>query len=653
MEKAIMAGKDASGRTPRSGSAQFASLTLQAPVLVSVLALVFLGAGPIGLRSARAQQAGPAPAGAAAPAASPSARPDPAKSPVMAVVNGEQITRQALAEECIRRYSDEVLESMVSKQLLLQACLSRGVTITQKDVEDEIQHVATKFGLSVDRWLSLLESERNVDAQQYRKDIVWPTLALRRLASNQAVVSQQDFRQAFEAEYGPKVKARLIAVSSRPKADWVLKTAQANPDSFAQLAKEHSEDRATASAYGVIPPIRKHVGDPNLEQVAFGLKEGEISPVIQVGNQYLILRCEKQIPQTYISSEHLPPIEAQLKERLAEHKMRVQSAELFQQLQAQAQIVNVVKDANLQRQHPGTAALVSGQPITLQQLGEECLSRHGKEVLEGEINRLLLIQELRRVAKAVEEQDIDYEVARAAEAYNFLKKDGSPDVEAWLKSVTENDATTVELYVRDAVWPSVALKKLVGEKVEVTNDDLQKGFESNFGERVEVLAIVLSNQRQAQTVWDMARNNPTDQFFGELANQYSIEPSSRSNLGQVPPLRRHSGQPLLEKEAFRLKPGELSGIIAMGDKYIILRCQGRTQPIVKDFNAVKDELFRDIQEKKLRLAMAKEFDRLKESSQIDNFLAGTSQAGRLLNAKTASQASFTRPAAPAASPVKR
>jgi parvulin-like peptidyl-prolyl isomerase len=650
MEKAIMAGKDASGRTPRTGFARFASLDISVSVLVSFLALVLLGADPIGTRSVQAQQAKSAPA---ATAGSQTAPTEPAKSPPMAVVNGEPITRQTLAEECIRRYSHDVLDSMVSKQILLQACQSSGVTITQKDIDEEIQQVATKFGLSVDRWLSLLASERNVNAQQYRHDIIWPTLALRRLASQRTAISQDDFRRTFEAEYGPKVKARLIVVSSRQKADWVLQAAQSNPETFAQLAKDHSEDRATASAYGVIPPIRKHVGDPNLEQVAFALKEGQVSPVITIGNQYLILRCEKQIPQTYISSEHLPQIEAQLKERLAEQKTRVEAAELFQQLQSKTQIVNVLKDPNLQRQHPNTAALIDGRPITMQQLGEECLARHGKDVLEGEINRLLLIQELRRTAKIVNEQDIDREVTRAAEAYNFLKKDGSPDVEAWLKSVTENDATTVELYVRDAVWPSVALKKLVGEDLEVTADDLQKGFESNFGERVEVLAIVLSNQRQAQTVWDMARNNPTDQFFGELANQYSIEPSSRSNFGQVPPLRRHSGQPVMEKEAFRLKQGELSGIIAMGDKYIILRCLGRTQPIVKEFDAVKDELYRDIQEKKLRLAMAKEFDRLKDSSQIDNFLAGTSQAGQLLNSKTATPASFDRPVGSSTAPVKR
>lgn len=643
-----MAGKDAGGRAPRTGFAHFASLKVQISVGLPFLALALLAATPVGSRTVHAQQSGPVPAAASA------ARNEPAPTPPMAVVNGEAITRQMLAEECLRRYADDVLESLISKQILLQACQARNVTITQKDIEEEIQQVATKFALSVDRWLSLLESERNVNPQQYRRDIIWPTLALRRLASHQTTVTQEDFRQAFESEYGPKVKARLIVVSSRQKADWVLQAARGNPETFAQLAKDHSEDRATASAYGVIPPIRKHIGDPQLEQVAFGLKEGEISPVIPVGNQYLILRCEKQIPQTYISSEHLPLIETQLKERLAEHKTRVEAAELFQQLQSQAQIVNVWKDASLQGQYANTAALVNGRAITMQQLGEECLARHGKDVLEGEIHRLLLLQELRRTNKAVNEQDIDREVTRAAEAYNFLKADGSPDVESWLKSITENDATTIELYVRDAVWPSVALKKLVGERVEVTNEDLQKGFESNFGERVEVLAIVLGNQRQAQTVWDMARNNPTDQFFGELANQYSIEPSSRSNFGQVPPLRRHSGQPLLEKEAFRLKPGELSGIIAMGDKYIILRCLGRTQPVVREFDAVKSELYRDIHEKKLRLAMAKEFDRLKESSQIDNFLAGTSQAGQLLNPRTASQASLEQAApAPAAKPTRR
>jgi hypothetical protein len=36
---------------------------------------------------------------------------------------------------------------------------------------------------------------------------------------------------------------------------------------------------------------------------------------------------------------------------------------------------------------------------------------------------------------------------------------------------------------------------------------------------------------------------------------------------------------------------------------------------------------KDIQEKKLRNLMTKEFDRLRDVAQVDNFLAGTSQSG--------------------------
>jgi hypothetical protein len=43
---------------------------------------------------------------------------------------------------------------------------------------------------------------------------------------------------------------------------------------------------------------------------------------------------------------------------------------------------------------------------------------------------------------------------------------------------------------------------------------------------------------------------------------------------------------------------------------------------------VRDELYKDIHEKKLRLAMAQQFDRLVEGAQIDNFLTGSSQIGK-------------------------
>jgi len=233
------------------------------------------------------------------------------------------------------------------------------------------------------------------------------------------------------------------------------------------------------------------------------------------------------------------------------------------------------------------------------------------------------------VAKAkvtVTDADLDAEIARAAAATLKLKADGSPDVEHWLKMITEQQRISVEVYRHDSVWPTVALKKLVGNTAQVTEDDLQRGYEANYGPRVRCRAIVLNNPRMAQRVWEMARRDLTPENFGRLAAQFSIEPGSRANEGEVPPIKRWGGQPVLEREAFSLKPGELSSIIQADDKYVILLCEGFTEPIGVDMASVRNLLVEDIREKKLRLAMANYFDELKENATIDNFLAGTSHS---------------------------
>ncbi len=556
----------------------------------------------------------------------PASAPSQQRQNIVASVNGQQITRQELADECMLRFGKEVLESLVNKHLIWQACNTKGIKITNEDVEAEITRLAGKFGLAAGRWLTMLREERGITPEQYRQEIIWPTLALRALAARQIAVSPQELQEAFEAEYGPRVKVRAITVSSRKRADELRAEAARNPDTFGALAKQYSEDQS-ASVHGMIPPIRMHLGDKNIERAAFGLQKGEVSAVIQVANQYVILKCEKHMKETYIAAKFRADAEARVRDRVQEQKLRGAAAALFQQLQKEAQVTNVMNDPKLRAQMPGVAAIINGQKVPVQQLAEECIQRHGSDVLESEINRRLLLQALKKKSQQVTEQDLDAEIARAADAYGYMKRDGTPDIEKWLAEVTKEDGSTAELYIRDAVWPTVALKMLVNSRVQVTDGDIQKGFVSNYGPRVEVLAIVLNNQRQAQKVWENARGKPTDDFFGQLAHEYSVDPVSRENFGRVPPIRKYSGRPELEKEAFSLKPGELSGIIASEDSYVILRCTGFTTPVVRSLDSeVRAELVKDIREKKIRIAMAVEFDRLVESAAIENYLAGTFQA---------------------------
>ncbi len=71
----------------------------------------------------------------------------------------------------------------------------------------------------------------------------------------------------------------------------------------------------------------------------------------------------------------------------------------------------------------------------------------------------------------------------------------------------------------------------------------------------------------------------SEQFFGELAAQYSVELALKATMGCASP-QKACGQPVLEKAAFELAPGELSGIVEVNGRYVVLKSRGFTSPVV-------------------------------------------------------------------------
>jgi len=542
---------------------------------------------------------------------------------VMALVNGQDISRRDLIDACIRGHGKDVLESLVNKKLITGHCERRGIKITDEEIAAEVDRMAGRFKLGREQWLEMLEKERGIGPQEYARDIVWPTLALRKLAAADLEVSPEELQKAFEQQYGEMVRARLIAVSSAELAQQLHAQLTAQPERFPRLAIEHSIDVNSASVGGLIQPIRRHVGDPNIEREVFGLAEGQISSILQVAGQFVILKSEGRIPAREVQRDQ---VEQQIVEKIKDEKLREVAQTLFKQLQSVATIQNVFNDPQLSKTMPGVVATVNGDRITLKELGQESLLRHGEEVLESEISHLLLRQELARAGLTVQQADLDAEMLHAAELAGVLDSQDTMDLNQWIEKIAAEQKISRAQYINDAVWPSAALKKLTAGKVAVTEEDLNRGFEANYGARVRCRAIVLGNMRRAQEVWDKARQNPSVEFFGDLAEQYSIEPTSKSLRGEVPPLQRYGGQPQLEEVAYQLQPGELSGIVQLGDKFIILLCEGQTERYDIDQTDVQDILYRDIYEKKIRLAMNRKFVAIREQARVDNYLAGTSQA---------------------------
>jgi parvulin-like peptidyl-prolyl isomerase len=560
------------------------------------------------------------------------------QAPVAAVVNSEPITREELADECLVHYGTEVLDSIINRTLILVSCQRQGIAITDEQVNAEIERMAKKFQMGREQWLKVLEKERGITPDRYAQDIVWPTLALRELAKEQIKITRRELDEAYESEFGPGVKVRLIAIEKEDLARSVHAQAVADPSSFGALAKNHSEDSNSASAYGLIQPIRRHMGDPNLEAAAFALKKGEISQIVKVGNLHVFIKCEEHLPP--IQGVDRAKVEPHLYDALREQKLRGAANSVFQQLQKEAKVENYYADPAKRNTAPGVAAVINGHQVSIRELSEECLQRFGDDVLEGTINRKMIDQALKKKNIHVGDADLQAEIARAAVAMNKVDEAGKPDVAGWIEQVTSTEGVTKEVYIRDEVWPSAALKKLVGDSIQVTPEDLQRGYEANYGPKVRCRAIVMNHQRRAQQVWDQCREALAKEskegppgyalkVFGDLAAEHSMEVASRSLRGEVPPIQRFGGQPVLEKEAFTLtEQNPLSGILQVGGAYVILLYEGTTKPVAANFEEVKPLLQSDIQEKKLRIAMARAFDELRDKSHIDNFMTGEVRAAK-------------------------
>jgi len=555
---------------------------------------------------------------------------------LVAMIDGAEIRRSQLAAECLARHGRAVLESLVNRRIIAQACRQRGIVVTAQDVEAEIDAMTKRFNVPREKWIELIGQERGVTPRQYAEEIVWPMLALRKLAAGSAEPTDDDVEDLFESQFGPAVKARIIVSRSAAEAESLRQRAVAAPDEFGAIARQHSVDVGSASANGWVQPVRRHGGDPRFEAVVFGLAEGQVSEVVQVADQFIVVKCEGHLPAAGIK---LADVRAQLTAEIAERKSRETSTAVFRTLREASQVSDGFADP---KATGGAAAIVNGEPLTYEDLRAICVERHGPEVLDILVSRTLIKQALDKERITITQDDVDAEVARAAEQMGFRLADGRPDVQAWLERVTGDQRVPIQHYVEDIVQPTVALKKLVG-KVPVTREDLDKAFQATFGPRARCRMIVVDSQRRAQEVWQLARQEPTTDRIGDLAERYSVDIATRGLRGEIPPIQRYGGQPALEREAFALQPGELSGVIQIADRFIVLYCEGYTEPAPVRFEEVRDELYDDILEKKQRIEMARLFAHLRESAAIDNHLAGTSQTPARSAAAPASRPSADPP----------
>ena len=291
---------------------------------------------------------------------------------------------------------------------------------------------------------------------------------------------------------------------------------------------------------------------------------------------------------------------------------------------------------------PRFLAKVGNASVSYDQVADEAMARHGQEVLDQLINRTIIELACRNRNVAITESEVEQEIASIAQEFGL-------DRTAWLQMLQAERNISPAQYRRDVIWPMLALKKLAGTEVQITEADVQKAFERDFGPRVKARMIMMDNLRRIQEVWEKANqakaaaeadaSSPTEALakagneFGRLAREYSMEPTSKSLDGTFPPIRHHSGQGSLEQAAFSLKPGEISGIVHLAipgsPRYVILFCEGQTEPVVKadQMDLVREDITAQLKKEKVQESVATLFTKLRAETQVHNYLTGTSSGG--------------------------
>lgn len=570
---------------------------------------------------------------------------------VVAEVNGVKITKEELAIECLKMHGREEIEEMIGLALVMQECKRLNIQVTDEEAKSEIARFASRFNAPVDQWLEVVKKDKGLSYEQYVAQTK-QRVGLKKIAGQSVQVTHEEINRKLDSMYGPGVQVRQIVLFDQAKAEAVLRELQANPtkENFISLAKQRSDDPVSASAGGLIPPIRRYSMPDNiqLENTLMNLKEGEITGLIPLGGFYVVYRCENdKYPAMPVDRQALSE---KMFYMIEEEKINKAMSQIMTQIVQKSQITNFFDQPQAQgaAQFPTILASVNGEPIHLQTVAEICAMRFGSDVLQGMIIHRIIQQKSKEANIAVTHEEINAELARVAEKILPLAPDGRPNVARLVEMQCREMKIEPAVYYSNVLWPRLTLKKMAQPSVQVTQEDMIKAFEATYGPRVEVLAIFLNEERKAYDVWSQARKayspnpnlKPWDQIeqvkpiFGQLAAQYSIEQTTKYNYGMIDPIAKHSGMPHIEEVAFALKPGELSQIIPFdtinGKQYMILFCLGMTQrsangPSGPYDEEIKQTLHDHIYDQKLEIEVGQVLNRLVSSATVDNYLIGKTQ----------------------------
>jgi peptidyl-prolyl cis-trans isomerase C len=224
------------------------------------------------------------------------------------------------------------------------------------------------------------------------------------------------------------------------------------------------------------------------------------------------------------------------------------------------------------------------------------------------------------------DQEVDQEIEKIKKQVGDQARSSGQDVsnqEAYEQALKQNNITEEEL--REDIRENLPVQKVqeqVSDNVEPTDEEIQKYYEQNkeaqftTPEQVCVSHILFAKDQQ-QKAEEVKQQLEDGGDFAELARQYSQDPGSAENGGDLGCLGQGETVPPFEEAAFGADEGEIVGPVKTQFGYHVLEITEKKPQQARPLSEVESQIRSQLASEQQSEAFSKWLDEQKKKRNVE------------------------------------
>ncbi|MCM3596108.1 peptidylprolyl isomerase [Metabacillus idriensis] len=259
----------------------------------------------------------------------------------VASVNGEKISKDELYSLLIDQGGTQLVDYLITEKIIEQESDKQDITISNDAVEEEYKTVIASYG-GEEAFIQQLETSGST-VEDVKKDLE-TNLKIEKLLEPEIKISEDEMKTYFDENKESfaepeQVKASHILVEDEAKAKEVKEKLDGGAD-FTELAKEYSTDTSNSEDGGDLGYFAKGEMVAEFEEVAFAMKEGEISDPVKTEFGYHIIKFADKKAAADAAFEDK---KEEIKETLFDQKMQTAYTAWLQEKKEEYDIKNTLE----------------------------------------------------------------------------------------------------------------------------------------------------------------------------------------------------------------------------------------------------------------------------------------------------------------------